>query len=62
MRYAALGLARTGLRVQRRYQAATTPDGTLRVWLARQKGPGRPTEDETAATNVLRRPEAGGPR
>ncbi len=47
---------RAGLRVQRRYQAARTPDGSLRVWLARQKGPGRPTDDETVATDVLRRP------
>lgn len=49
---------RAGLRVQRRYQSARTPDGRLRVWLGRQKGPGRPTADGTVSFDVLRGPQA----
>lgn len=47
---------RAGLRIQRRYQSARTPDGRLRVWLGRQKGPGRPTADATVSFDVLRGP------
>jgi hypothetical protein len=44
-----------GLRVVRRYQSARTRAGGLRVWLGRQKGPGRPAPDSGFVTDQLLR-------
>lgn len=44
-----------GLRVVRRFQSARTRSGALRVWLGRQKGPGRPAADSGYTTDQLLR-------
>lgn len=44
-----------GLRVIRRFQSARTRTGGLRVWLGRQKGPGRPSPDSGFVTDRLLR-------
>jgi hypothetical protein len=42
-----------GLQLVRRYQSARTRTGALRIWLGRQKGPGRPAPDTGFVTDRL---------